>query len=495
MNQEIQSTQPVQGWLNQPRFLLILGLVLMLGAFAAGLGMGFGAGRWSQDTPSLMGRPAAAAPAAECLAEDAEGYGELSPHMPVFQEAVNLLWRDFYGELPAPDAAVYAAIQGIVGTLDDPNTSFMLPVDADFFRTNLEGAFEGIGARVGWDETEDTLLITEPFENQPAWLAGIRRDDLILAVDGESLVGRTVSEAVQLIRGPKGSTVVLTVKRIIPLSDAATSDTATSDTTASAGARNDETAGDGQFPAGETPADDTPADGSSASREQTDLTHEVFDIAVVRDRIEIPTISVDTLGAEGEIAYIRLNTFNENAGQLVREAVSDAATGDARALIFDLRGNSGGLLREAIRVTSVFLEDQTVLLERFSDGTTETYTTVGSAVIGDLPVVVLVNGGSASASEIVAGALQDADRATLIGSTTYGKGSVQLPHTLSDGSIMRVTIARWYTPLDRTIDGIGLQPDVIIERTEEEAADPDADPDADPALDAALDYLGELLAE
>jgi carboxyl-terminal processing protease len=484
MNHTNPTPNPIIALLSRPILVLCLGLMLATGSFLIGAGMGFGAGRWSQGQSFFGSSVAAAAP--ECLEASETSHTELAPHMPILHEAVNLLYRDFYGDLPEPDEAVYAAIRGIVGLLDDPNTSFLTPVDADFFRTNLEGAFEGIGARVGWDEAEDTLIIAEPFENQPAWMAGLRRDDLILAVDGESLVGGSLSEAVQKIRGPKGSTVVLTVKRVLA---------------------GEETA----------PGRDTGADAEF-------LDVEIFDITVVRDRIEIPTISTDRLGENGEIAYIRLNSFNENAGQLVRQAVGEAVRGRAQALVFDLRGNSGGLLREAVRVASVFLQNETVLLERFSDGRTETYTTSGRRAINDMPVVVLVNGGSASASEIVAGALQDSGRALLIGDTTYGKGSVQLPHTLSDGSIMRVTVARWYTPLDRTIDGIGLTPDILVERPEPVATelsedDPETDseaagndepeaqaesslPDpaegngnsnADPELEAALEYLQQIL--
>lgn len=466
MNQENQThgqnqerTQSLLfGLLTRPILLFCMVLMLMTGAFLSGLGMGFGVGRWSQG-PEFLSRSAVAA-VPECVDADAgdnHGYAELAPHMPVFREAVNLLYRDFYGDLPEPEQAIYAAIRGIVGTLDDPNTSFMEPVDADFFRTNLEGSFEGIGARVSWDEAEDTLLVTEPFENQPAWAAGIRRDDLILAVDGESLVGGSISEAVRKIRGPKGSTVILTIKRAVSV--------------------------------------EAPASTAAPDLSEIEVDFEIFDVAVVRDQIEIPTISTDTLGEDGEIAYIRLNSFNENAGQLVRQAVREAVRADAHALVFDLRGNTGGLLREAVRVASVFLQNETVLLERFSDGRMETYTTSGRAVINDIPMVVLINGGTASASEIVAGALQDAGRATLIGDITYGKGSVQLPHTLSDGSIMRVTIARWYTPLDRTIDGIGLQPDILVERplAAEGPVEPSREAPIEPQTDALENGLNGAL--
>ena len=189
---------------------------------------------------------------------------------------MDLLYADYYGELPASDEAAYQAIRGVIELLDDPNTSLLTPDEADYYRTNMDGEFEGIGARVGWDEGADTLVITEPFENQPAWQAGLRRDDLILAVDGESLQGIGLTAAVEKIRGPKGSTV----------------------------------SADGAEP------------GDEATRE----------VEVVRDSIDIPTISASALGEAGDVAYVRLNTFNENAGQLVREAVRDAMQREPCAL-------------------------------------------------------------------------------------------------------------------------------------------------------------------
>lgn len=412
-----------------PLLLLFVGLLIGLTLFLVGLGAGFGLaqlGRASEASASLN-------PINSAGRVDAQR--ELDPEFETFWEAMDLLYRDFYGELPADDEATYGAIRGVLNQLDDPNTSFLTPDEAEFFRTSIRGNFEGIGARVQWNDEHDTLAIVEPFENQPAWNAGIRRDDLVLAVDGESIVGGDLNSAVSMIRGEKGTTVVLTIAR-----------------------------------AGEV---------------------EPFDIAVVRDLIETPTISTDSLGDDGEIAYVRLNTFNENAGQLVRQAVEDAVERDAAALIFDLRGNSGGLLREAVKVASVFLPgDANTLIERFSDGREQVYETEGQPVTTDLPLVVLVNGGSASASEIVAGAIQDADRGKLVGVTTFGKGSVQLPHTLEDGSIMRVTIARWYTPADRSIEGTGLEPDVEIEITDEER-----EAGADPQLDRALELLEETLVD
>jgi len=419
-------TQPVvtpKSNLGKPILLTCLSIAVAALLFVGGLGIGFAAGKWGA-TPIANGAP------------DNEAGGEaadLRAQFPLFWEAMDVLYRDFYGELPESDNATYAAIRGVLSQVEDPNTSFMSPDEADFFRENLQGSFEGIGARVDWDMNFDTVRIVEPFENQPAWEAGIKRDDFITHVDGEEIIGTDLTSAIEKIRGPKGSTVVLTIVRLTE--------------------------------------------------------EEPFDVEVVRDRIEIPTIETKTVG--GDIAYVRLNTFNENAGALVRDAVTAALEQQPSALIFDLRGNPGGLLRQAVEVASVFLpKGERVLIERFSDGKEDIYVTEDEPVTTDLPVVVLVNEGSASASEIVAGAIQAQQRGQIVGATTFGKGSVQLPQTLSDGSILRVTIANWFTPDDRTIDGKGLEPDVVVEFTDEQR-----EAGVDPQLDKAIELLGGVVGE
>lgn len=401
---------------DRPLKITCLTIVAAVALLLVGFGIGFGAGH-------VSGIPVAAS--------TASGSGsageELNPKFDIFWEAMNLLYRDFYGELPSSEDATYGAIRGVLGQLDDPNTAFMTPQEAEFFRTHLEGSFEGIGARVDWDLQADTVRIVEPFENQPAWNAGIKRDDFVVAVDGESIVGTDLTSAIEKIRGPKGSKVVLTIVR----------------------------------------------QGLEAP----------IDIEVVRDRIEIPTITTDTVG--GNLAYIQLNTFNENAGELVRQAVEDALKQDPAGIIFDLRGNPGGLLSQAVEVSNVFLQESDVLIERFADGKVEVYKTEKDAATTDVPLVVLVNENSASASEIVAGAVQDNERGVLVGAKTFGKGSVQLPQTLSDGSILRVTIARWFTPDDRTIDKEGLDPDHVVEVTDDQR-----EAGEDPQLNKAIELLG-----
>ena len=388
--------------------------------FSIGSGIGFYIGR--------MSSPAETAGSAVIAAETGRA---LAPEdLGIFWEAMDLLEEDFYGELPSPNQRSYGAIRGVLDTLDDQNTGFLTPTEATRFLESIEGSFEGIGALVEWAEDEGAIRIVEPFEDQPAWNAGIRRGDLIIAINGQDVADLSnLNEAINRIKGPKGTEVHLTVRR--------------------------------------------------------DGLDDPLEVPVTRDTIDIPVVESERYGENDEFAYVHLKRFSADAGAKLRAELEDLLTDETQGLIFDLRGNPGGLLREAINVTSVFLEDDRVLIERFSDGTEEIYNTEGGALVpDDLPLVVLVNWGSASASEIVAGALQDVERAPLVGVTTYGKGSVQLPHTLSDESLLRVTIALWYTPSDRSINATGLEPDIVVELTNAQS-----DNEEDPQLDRAIEFL------
>ena len=388
--------------------------------FSIGSGIGFYIGR--------MSSPAETAGSAVIAAETGRA---LAPEdLGIFWEAMDLLEEDFYGELPSPNERSYGAIRGVLDTLDDQNTGFLTPNEAASFMEGIEGSFEGIGALVEWAEDEGAIRIIEPFEDQPAWNAGIRRGDLIIAINGQDVADLSnLHEAINRIKGPKGTEVHLTVRR--------------------------------------------------------DGLDDPLEVPVTRDTIDVPVVESERYGDNDEFAYVHLERFSADAGAKLRAELEDLLTDETQGLIFDLRGNPGGLLREAINVTSVFLEDERVLIERFSDGTEEIYNTEGSALVpDDLPLVLLVNQGSASASEIVAGALQDVERAPLVGVTTFGKGSVQLPHTLSDESLLRVTIALWYTPSDRSINDTGLEPDIVVERTNEQIEN-----EEDPQLDRAIEFL------
>jgi carboxyl-terminal processing protease len=271
------------------------------------------------------------------------------------------------------------------------------------------------------------LEIVTPIEGQPADLAGLEPGDIIVAVDGESVAAKSFDEVLLMVRGPEGSTVNLTVER-----------------------------------------------------EEAD---EPLEFSIVRTEFEVPVTEARML--ENDIAYVRLLEFNRTATSRLREEIDDLLAEDPQALIFDLRNNPGGFLNQSIAVADLFLPEGVVLYERNNGGLDETFTSDDGDLAETIPMVVLVNQASASASEIVAGALRDNERAVLIGGVTFGKGSVQQIHTLSDGSELRVTTARWYTPDDVSISPDGLTPDIEVE------ADPEVPlgDDADPQLQRAIDYL------
>lgn len=342
----------------------------------------------------------------------------------LFWEAWELIQRDFYGNLPSEEDLTYGAIRGAIETLDDPFTGFIEPDVAEINRQDDSGSFEGIGAYVtmedGW------LKIVSTFKDQPAEQAGLRGGDIVLQVDDTEIVNMSIYEAINLIRGPAGTPVRLTILR------------------------------EGQDP---------------------------FEVEITRASIEIPLVEYE-MRADG-LGYVQLYDFSTDASVKLAEAIEELQGQGATGLILDLRGNPGGWLNEAILVSGLFLpQDEIVLIERYKDADPHVLRTPVEPVAPDIPLVVLVNGGSASASEIVAGALQDYGRAELIGELTFGKGSVQWPHELSNGAELRVTVARWFTPNDRAIHGEGLAPDIVVELTEEDVA-----AERDPQLDRAVEYL------
>ncbi len=343
----------------------------------------------------------------------------------IVQEVLNILVPDFYGELPDAKTLAYGAIHGMLLTLDDPYTSFVEPEIAAILNEDASGEFEGIGATVRMRE-DGYLEIVRPLPGHPAESAGLLVGDLILGVDGESIVGMGLYEALGLIRGPADSEVVLEIAR--------------------------------------------PEEGE-----------DTFTVTITRARIALPIVEYEMLA--DNIAYVRLTEFDNTASDKVKAALEELQAQNPQGLIFDLRDNPGGYLREAIKVSDLFLDEGLIAIERDSDDNEQRFYSYDGDVGEDILMVVLVNGGSASASEIVAGALQDRQRALLIGETTVGKGSVQLPHNLSDGSQFRVTIAHWFTPEEQDIHGNGLTPNI-------EAPHPTDTPvDQDPQRERAIEYL------
>jgi carboxyl-terminal processing protease len=268
------------------------------------------------------------------------------------------------------------------------------------------------------------LQITRVFPGSPAEKAGLKAGDLIIEVDGESIVGGDISEQVAKVRGPEGSTSTYTVVR------------------------------EGE----EKP----------------------FKVDITRAKIEIKLVDAKML--EDNVAYVALSKFDSaTTAKQLEAAISDLLAQKPKGLIFDLRDNPGGFLDQSVAVSDLFLPDGVVLYERTKDGDEQVFRSDDQGIAQDIPLVVLVNGGSASASEIVAGAIQDRGRGELIGETTFGKGSVQQINRLNDGSQLRVTIARWFTPDNRAIHGEGIKPDITVERGE--------DLTVDPQLDRAVEYI------
>jgi carboxyl-terminal processing protease len=352
--------------------------------------------------------------------------GDTGQAFDLFWEAWNLIQQNYYGDLPTEEEMTYGAIRGALNTLDDPYTGFLEPDSAAISREDMGGTFEGIGAYVTMNEGR--LEIVSTFKDQPAEQAGLHRGDIVLQVDNTPIENMSIYEAITLIRGQAGTPVRLTILR-----------------------------------EGEEP----------------------FEVEIVRASIEVPMVESEM--REDGIAYARLNRFTTDASAKLADAIKPMLEQNPKGLILDLRGNPGGWMNEAILTAGLFLpKDNVVLIERMKDSTEHKFQSPEEPVAPDIPMVVLVDAGSASASEIVAGALQDHQRAVLIGEKTFGKGSVQLPLELSNGSELRVTVARWFTPNDRAIHGEGLEPDVAVELTQE-----DFDAERDPQLDRAVQYLLE----
>ncbi|MAF43542.1 MAG: peptidase S41 [Parcubacteria group bacterium] len=324
---------------------------------------------------------------------------------------------------------VYGAISGMVKALDDPYTVFMPPADTKIFKEDVTGEFQGVGMEIGIRNGE--LTVVSPLEGTPAERAGLRAGDKILKVDDTFTRDLTIDEAVKLIRGPKGEEVVLTVLR--------------------------------------------------------DSWEKTKEIKIIRDVIEIPSLKWEMKGED--IAYIKLYQFSEKAKTDFDIAGIEILNSQAKKIILDLRGNPGGYLEVARDIAGWFLETgQIVTIEDFGhDIKSEEYKATGNEKFLSYPVVVLINQGSASGSEILAGALRDNRGIKLIGETSFGKGSVQQLEDLKENSSLKVTIAKWLTPNGDLIAGQGLEPDIKVEMTEE-----DYNEERDPQLDKAIETLNQI---
>jgi carboxyl-terminal processing protease len=343
----------------------------------------------------------------------------------VFWEAWHIVQTDFFGKVPDPRAMAYGAIRGALSTLNDPHTTLVEPQPRQLEKDNLKGSFGGIGALIGRDA--DNKITLKPMVDSPAGRAGVKEGDVLVKVDDKELAPDVSDQdVVVLIRGPIGSQVKLTVSR-------------------------------------------------SGTAEPLTMT-------VTREKIDTPTVSWKTM--DDSIGYIGISLFGERTGKELQQALNELKAKQPKGLILDLRNNPGGLLDAAVDVAGEFAGRKVILHERKKDGSEKAYTAQMGADAPNVPLVILVNKNTASAAEIVSGALRDQQHAPLIGEKTYGKGSVQLVYDLSDGSSLHVTVAQWYTPDNHQIQGQGLTPDIEAPLTDDDRAQ-----NRDPQLDKALEYV------
>lgn len=342
-----------------------------------------------------------------------------------FWEAWDIVHQNYVDQPLDDKKLLQGAIRGMVEAVGDPYTAYTTPEEAELLNTSLTGELQGIGAQV--EQAGDMLRIVSPMPGSPAEAAGVLPDDLIVAVDDEPLAGLSQTEMVLRVRGPAGSTVKLTVKR----------------------------AGENEF----------------------------LEFNIVRARITIP--SVESKMLDGNVGYIKINDFGQNTARDFRDQLRTLLSQRPVGLVLDLRNNPGGYLNTAVDIASQFIGEGVILREQFGNGSEDTYPARPGGLALDIPLVVLINKGSASASEIVAGAIQDRGRGTLVGETSFGKGSVQRPQSLSNNQgEVRVTIARWLTPNGRQINKVGIEPDVVVELTRA-----DREAKRDPQLERAVELL------
>jgi carboxyl-terminal processing protease len=320
---------------------------------------------------------------------------------------------------------VYGAIRGMVDSIGDPNTNFFDPKETTKFNEDVSGIFGGIGAEL--NEKDHQIVIVSPLNDTPAERAGLKPADIILRVDKTDLSGMAVEDAANLIRGQAGTQVKLLIDR----------------------------------------------EGFDRPQEFT----------LTREMINVPTVDLEING--DDIAHLTLYNFNQNTPTALYNALSRIYYQQSKGILLDLRNNPGGYLDVAVNTAGWFLGRGTpVVTEKMANGETNTIETSGSGAFKDLPMVILINKGSASASEILAGALRDNRGVLLIGETSFGKGTVQQLEPLSDGSSLKITFAEWVTPLGTVIQGNGLAPDYSVALTEDDIKN-----ERDPQLDKAIELL------
>jgi carboxyl-terminal processing protease len=368
------------------------------------------------------------------------GSTQVSEDYAILDEITEILKEDFVNpEAIDEDLLQYGSIQGLIDALGDPHTEYIPPEQYAGGIDIISGSFEGIGATVDLDPVTGEIVIVQPFRGSPAEEAGLNPGDAILAVDGESTEGWSTRQAVTVIRGEQGTPVVLTVRHA--------------------------------------------------------ATGEIEDVEIIRKTIVIPTVFSQAVADENgetveDLAYVNIQQFTDQTVPDLEAELERIQDEGYEGVIIDLRNNPGGGLDATVRVADLFLDDGIILTQVERDGSETVYEAHSGGPATELPVVLLVNSFSASGSEVLAGALRDHDRATIIGEQTFGKGSVNHVRPLSNGGALYVTIARWLTPNGELIEGVGLAPDVAVVLTPE-----DLEAGNDTQLYAAIDFLHDEIAK
>jgi carboxyl-terminal processing protease len=405
---------------------ILFACVLLVGSFSAG----FVSGHLTSAT-TAPGSPAPAISLPSFNPAPATEPADTAELFAPFWETWQIV-HERYVDQPIDDVALMrGALRGMLEALGDQHTSYMDPEQYETANMDLRGDYEGIGAWV--DPTQEYLTIISPMEGSPAQKAGLKPKDQIVAVDGDDMTGVPGELVIRRVLGPSGSKVILTIRR--------------------------------------------------------EGVPEPFDVEITRARIIVPSVTSKML--DNDIAYVQITTFGDKTSQDLRDQLRDLLAQNPRGMVLDLRNNTGGWLTTAIQVTSQFIGDGVIMYEVYGNGARDTYRAERGGLATEIPLVVLINEGSASASEILAGAIQDYDRGKLVGVTSFGKGSVQSWISLQNGQgAVRVTIARWLTPKERTIHEVGIEPDLIVEISDEDIL-----AERDPQLDKALEVLETLISK
>ncbi len=374
--------------------------------------------------------------AAPLLAQEAAKTTNVYEQLDLFGDIFERIRSQYVEEVDEADL-IEAAINGMLTSLD-PHSSYLSPEDAADMRVQTRGEFGGLGIEV--TQEEGFVKVVSPIDGTPADNAGVEAGDFITHVDGDSVLGLTLDEAVDLMRGPVGSEIVITIVR-----------------------------------------EDEP---------------EPFDLSIIRDTIKLTAVRART---EQDAVVLRVTTFNDQTFKNLENGLAEqvqAAGGmeNVTGIILDLRNNPGGLLTQAIKVSDAFLEKGEIVSTRGRDPEDgERFNATAGDIAGGKPMVVLINGGSASASEIVAGALQDHRRAIVVGTKSFGKGSVQTVMPLRGDGAMRLTTSRYYTPSGRSIQALGVSPDIVVEQPRRPAASEEDEEDATrPRSRTEADLRGRL---